>query len=204
MAQTITLAAQPRDRAGKGAARSLRRDGRVPGVIYGGKQPPVMISVELLELNRLLKDPGFMTHIFEVTTGTESHRVLPRDVQLHPVTDEAEHLDFLRVSDDTTVNIEVPVQFINEGASPGLKIGGVLNVVRHAVELVCRADAIPDSLVVDLTGWNVGDTIHISAVTLPEGVRPAITDRDFTVATIAAPSGLVSSATEGGGEEDAG
>ena len=204
MAQTITLAAQPRDRAGKGAARSLRRDGRVPGVIYGGKQPPVMISVELLELNRLLKDPGFMTHLFEVTVGDQAHRVLPRDVQLHPVTDEAEHLDFLRVSEDTTVNIEVPVQFVNEGASPGLKVGGVLNVVRHAVELVCRAGSIPDALVVDLTGWNVGDTIHISAVALPDGVRPAITDRDFTVATIAAPSGMASESAEDSGEDEAG
>ena len=197
MVETVHLAAEPRDRAGKGAARALRRAGRVPSIVYGAKQPPMMISVDRLELNRLLKDPAFMSHIVDIDVGGQTHHVLPRDVQAHPVTDEAEHVDFLRVSDDTTISVDVAVYVINELQSPGLKKGGVLNVVRHHVELICRVDSIPDSLVVDLAGWDVGSTIHISAVSLPEGVRPAITDRDFTVATIAAPSGMAATSDEG-------
>ena len=202
MVQTVQLAAEPRDRAGKGAARALRRAGRIPSVVYGGKEPPMMISVDLLELNRLLKDPGFLTRIVDVQVAGKTHHVLPRDVQTHPVTDVAEHVDFLRVSDDTTLTIEVPVHFINENASPGLKAGGVLNVVRYNVELVCRVNAIPEDITVDLAGRNAGESIHISAVTLPDGVRPAITDRDFTIATIAAPTGLTAAAegTDEGGE----
>ena len=201
MADIKELTAEPRDRAGKGAARATRRAGQIPCVIYGDKKPPISISVERLALNRLIKDPAFTTSMLDVTLTDAKHRVLPRDVQYHPVTDEVEHIDFLRISDKTTVYINVPVQFLNEEASPGIKRGGVLNVVRYEVELVCRADSIPDHLTVDLTGWNVGESIHISAVTLPAGVRPAISDRDFTIATIAAPTGMAAEAGEEAAEE---
>ena len=199
MAEAITLAAEARDRAGKGAARAARRAGKVPAVIYGEKQSPVTVNFERLEINRLLKDPAFTTRLYAVELEGQRHSVIPRDVQYHPVTDEVLHLDFLRVGEKTTITVGVPVQFINDGASPGLKRGGVLNVVRYEVDMVCPAGNIPESLTVDLTGWNIGDSIHISAVTLPEGTRPAITDRDFTVATIAAPSGLKSEASDGDG-----
>ena len=199
MAEAITIAAEARDRAGKGAARAARRAGKVPAVIYGEKQSPVTVSFERLEINRLLKDPAFTTRLYAIELDGRRHRVIPRDVQYHPVTDDVLHLDFLRVGEKTTITVGVPVQFINDAASPGLKRGGVLNVVRYEVDMVCPAGSIPESLTVDLTGWNIGDSIHISAVTLPEGTRPAITDRDFTVATIAAPSGLKSEASDGAG-----
>ena len=196
MAEAIAIAAEARDRAGKGAARSARRAGKIPSVIYGDAKPPVLINLDRLEINRLIKDPAFTTHLYDVVVGDAHHRVLARDVQLDPVTDDVLHVDFLRVGMATTISMGVPVQFINERASPGLKRGGVLNVVRYEIELVCRADSIPDQIVVDLTGSDIGDSIHISSVTLPEGTQPAITDRDFTVATIAAPSGLKSETPE--------
>lgn len=188
MAETITITAQLRDRAGKGSARAARRDGMIPGVIYGAKEPPVMITVDGRSLIKLMRDPAFASHLYNVSVDGGKQNVLARDVQLDPVTDRPVHIDFLRVSDRTTIAIEVPVQFINDEASPGIKRGGVLNVVRHAIELVCRADSIPENLTVDLTGLEVGDSVHISAIALPSGVRPTITDRDFTVATIAAPT----------------
>lgn len=188
MTEVHTLAAQPRVRAGKGAARQTRREGRVPGVIYGNKQDPLMISLEPKELMRELQKAGFFATLFDVQLDGAKHRVLPRDVQFHPVTDKPIHVDFLRVAADTKVNVDVPVIFRNEAASPGLKRGGVLNIVRHEIELVCSADNIPHELVVDLTGLDIGDSVHISAIKLPEGVVPAISDRDFTVATIVAPS----------------
>lgn len=188
MAEAIKIAAEMRERAGKGAARAARRAGRLPAVIYGGKLPPVSITVGELEFNRLWRDAAFYTHMYEVEAGGETYKVLARDVQTDPVMDWPIHIDFLRVSERTKISVAVPVHFVNEDACPGIKEGGVLNVVRHDVELTCRADSIPDSIEVDLTGWNVGDTIHISAVKLPPGVEPTITDRDFTVATIAAPT----------------
>ncbi|MGP1397396.1 MAG: 50S ribosomal protein L25/general stress protein Ctc [Inquilinaceae bacterium] len=188
MAETIAITAQLRDRAGKGAARAARRDGMIPGVIYGAKEPPVLINVDGRSLVKLLRDPAFASHLYDVAVDGGKQHVLARDVQLDPVTDRPLHIDFLRVSDRTTIAIDIPVQFINDEASPGIKRGGVLNVVRHTIELVCRADSIPEHLTVDLTGLEVGDSVHISAIALPAGVRPTITDRDFTVATIAAPT----------------
>jgi len=204
MSEAIEVVAVARDRAGKGAARQARRDGLVPAVIYGGKEAPTMISIEKLVMNRLMRDPAFFTHVFSLQVDGKVHKALARDLQRHPVTEDPVHVDFLRVSDDTEVTVEVPVEFINEEASPGLKAGGVLNVVRHEVELKAAAGSIPDKLTVDLTGWELNTSIHISAVTLPKGTTPTITDRDFTVATIAAPAGLRSDAAEGteeGGEE---
>ncbi|HUA53280.1 MAG TPA: 50S ribosomal protein L25/general stress protein Ctc [Candidatus Sulfotelmatobacter sp.] len=188
MADILTLTAQARTGAGKGPARSVRRAGRVPAVIYGDKQAPLMITLEPRELERELSKPGFFTHLYDVKIDGNAHRVLPRDVQLDPVKDRPLHVDFLRVAPNSMIRVNVPVQFINHGQSPGLKRGGVLNVVRHTVEMICRADAIPDHLTVNLEGHDIGSSIHISMIELPEGSRPAIRDRDFTVATVAAPT----------------
>jgi len=190
MADVTTIAAELRERAGKGAARATRRSGRVPAVIYGDKKNPVLISLDPLDLMRQLKGPGFFSHVFAIDVGGRTERVLARDLQVHPVTDRPLHVDFMRFGADTKVNVDVVVVFENEEASPGLKRGGVLNVVRHEIELICPADGIPESLTVDLTGLDIGDSVHISDVALPTNVEPAISDRDFTVATIAAPSVL--------------
>jgi large subunit ribosomal protein L25 len=196
MTETITLEAQPRDRAGKGAARATRRAGRVPAVIYGGKKSPLSISLDPKVLSHEMHRPGFFSHLFDITVDGHKHRALAREVQLHPVTDEALHVDFIRVTATTRTHVEIPVMFHNHDASPGLKRGGVLNIVAHDVGLNCRADAIPEHLDVDLTGLDIGDSIHISAIKLPEGTSPTITDRDFTVATIVPPTVEVASETD--------
>ncbi|CAO3417238.1 50S ribosomal protein L25/general stress protein Ctc [Azospirillum doebereinerae] len=195
MTKIIPLGAEGRERAGKGTARQTRRDGRIPAVIYGGKQAPTTISLEKFEFTRVLHQPGFFTHLFDVTVDGAAHRVLPRDVQFHPVTDVPLHVDFLRVTSDTRVVVHVPVEFVSQDKSPGLKRGAVLNIVRHELDLECPADSIPEHVTISCEGYDVGDSIHMSAVTLPEGVTSVITDRDFTIATIIAPSGLKS---EGG------
>lgn len=197
MTQIIPLSAEVRGRAGKGTARQTRRSGRVPAVIYGGKQTPILISLEKFAFGKVLHQPGFFTHLFDVAVDGATHRVLPRDVQFHPVTDVPLHVDFLRVSADTRVTLMVPCEFTDHEKSPGLKKGGVLNVVRHEIEVECAADSIPEHITISCEGFDLNESIHISAVKLPEGVRPTITDRDFTVATIAAPSGLRSEAAEG-------
>ncbi len=188
MSQIHTLSAEPKERAGKGAARAARRAGRIPGVIYGAKQAPLMITLDPQEMNREIRGGSFFTTLFDVKVNGASERVLARDLQLHPVSDRPLHVDFLRVSTTTVVEVEVPCHFINEEESPGIKRGGVLNIVRHELELSCRADAIPNEIVIDLTGLDIGDSVHISQIHLPEGVRSTIADRDFTVASIAAPS----------------
>ena len=190
MSDTLHLPAETRDRAGKGASRALRREGRVPAVVYGGNEEPLAIHVEEKELVRQLGTGHFFNSIVEVEVGGKKVRTLPKDVAFHPVTDRPLHADFLRLAADAKVHVEVPVIFVNEGASPGLKRGGVLNIVRHELALVCDADKIPDDIAIDVTGFDVGESIHISHVALPEGSRSAITDRDFTIATIVAPSGL--------------
>lgn len=196
MSQIHTLSAEPKERAGKGAARAARRAGRIPGVIYGAKEAPLMITLDPQEVTREIRGGGFFTTLFDVKMNGASERVLARDLQLHPVSDRPLHVDFLRVSTTTVVEVEVPCHFINEEASPGIKRGGVLNVVRHTLELSCRADAIPNEIVIDLTGLDIGDSVHIRQIQLPEGVKPTITDRDFTVASIAAPSVVREEAAE--------
>jgi large subunit ribosomal protein L25 len=192
MSDITTLVAQPRDRAGKGVARATRREGRVPAVIYGGKEPPVLVALEMKDLARRAHGASFFTHLLELDVGGKKHRVLPRDVQFHPLKDHPIHVDFLRVAKDATIEVAVPVEFINQEASPGLKRGGVLNIVRHEVELICPVESIPDHITIDMTGFEVGDSIHISHVKLPPNVTSSITDRDFTIATVTAPSGLKS------------
>lgn len=193
MSEQLTLSAETRERVGKGASRALRREGRVPAVIYGNKQEPVSIHLEEKALMRALMTGHFMNTVVMIDGAAKSAiRTLPKDVAFDVVTDRPVHVDFLRISEHATVTVAVPVSFQNEEASPGLKKGGVLNVVRHELELVCDASAIPEQIEIDLTGLEVGDSLHISAVTLPKGVESAITDRDFTIATVVAPSALKS------------
>ena len=201
MSDQLTLSAEPRDRAGKGASRHLRREGRVPAVIYGDKKEPETISVNERELMRALNTGHFMNSVVMIDAGGAATRTLPKDVQLHPVTDRPLHVDFLRIGEHSTVHVNVPLVFENEEGSPGIKRGGVLSIIKHEVELIVDAAEIPDQIVVDLTGFEVGDSIHISAVTLPTGARPAIDDRDFTVATITAPSALKSQEGDAGEAE---
>ena len=190
MSDMLTLPAETRERAGKGASRALRREGRVPAVIYGGNEEPLAIHVEEKLLIKLLGTGHFFNSIVELEVGGKTVRTLPKDVAFHPVSDRPLHADFLRLSANATIHVNVPVIFANEEASPGLKRGGVLNIVRHELELICQADKIPDDIAIDVTGLEVGASIHISHVKLPEGSKSAITDRDFTIATIVAPSGL--------------
>ena len=205
MSEALTLPAELRERAGKGASRALRRDGRVPAVIYGGKEEPTSIHIEERILRRQLGTGHFMNSIVMVEVNGKPVRTIPKDVALHPVSDRPLHVDFLRLSKDSKITVAVPVVFANEDASPGLKKGGVLNVVRHELELVCESDKIPDDIQLDLTGLDLGDSIHISQITLPAGSVSAITDRDFTIATVVAPSGLRSEAAEAeGGEAEGG
>ena len=188
MADIITLVAEQRQRSGKGTAREARRNGRIPAIIYGNKEKPVSITVERRLLEQELGKSGFFIRLLDVDIGGTKHRVLPRDTQYHPVTDVPMHVDFLRYSADRKITIEVPVHFLNEAESPGLKSGGVINIVRHTIAVLCTADQIPDAFEVDLAGLEIGDSVHASTLALPQGVELTITDRDFTVATIAAPT----------------
>jgi large subunit ribosomal protein L25 len=189
------LKAEARERVGKGSSRELRRNGLIPAVIYGDKQAPLAIALSTNEVTKRIHAGGFMTTVATIEVDGQKIQVLPKDYQLDPVRDFTMHVDFLRVSGDTEVSVEVPVHFVNEEKS-AVKIGGVLNVVRHAVELYCPANDIPEFITVDLAGAKIGDSLHISAVKLPKGVRPVIADRDFTIATIVAPAGGVEEAAE--------
>ncbi len=183
------LKAEARERVGKGSARELRRNGLIPAVIYGDKQAPVSIALSTNEVTKRIHAGGFMTTVATIDVDGKKYKVLPKDYQLDPVRDFTMHVDFLRVSGNTQVTVEIPVHFENEAKSPGIKVGGVLNIVRHEVEVHCPADAIPEFFAVDLSGKKIGDSIHISEVALPKGVSPVIADRDFTIATIVAPAG---------------
>ncbi len=202
MSDTLNLPAETREGVGKGASRALRREGRVPAVVYGGKEEPLSIHIEEKLLVKQLSSGHFLNSIVEIQVGGKKLRTLPKDVAFHPVTDRPLHADFLRLSKNATVHVNVPVHFFNEEDSPGLKRGGVLNIVQHDIELICDAAEIPDELHVDLTGLDIGDSIHISNIKLPKGAKPAIDDRDFTVATLVAPSAMKSeegdTATEAG------
>jgi large subunit ribosomal protein L25 len=190
MSEQLTLPAEARDRAGKGASRALRRDGRVPAVIYGEKKEPLSIHVEEKLLAKMLSTGRFMNSVVMVEVDGKPARTLPKAIDFHPVTSRPIHVDFLRIGAHTKVTVAVPVRFDNEEASPGLKRGGVLNVVKHELELMCDSANIPNEIHVSLEGLEIGDAIHISQVALPEGSIPTIDDRDFTVATIVAPSAM--------------
>lgn len=193
MSDQLTLSAETRDAAGKGASRELRRQNRVPAVIYGNKQEPELIHVEEKALIKLLMTGHFSNSVVEIELGGKKQITIPKDVAFHPVSDRPMHVDFLRIVKGAKVDVEVPVIFVNEDASPGLKRGGVLNIVRHELELICDNDKIPDDIQIDVSGFDIGDSIHISSVKLPKGSESKITDRDFTIATIVAPSALKSS-----------
>tara|TARA_R110002126_G_scaffold92837_1_gene220180 strand:+ start:65164 stop:65874 length:711 start_codon:yes stop_codon:yes gene_type:complete len=200
MSNSYELIAEARERVGKGSSRELRRNGKIPAVIYGDNQPPIAIALPYKEVTLKIHAGGFMTTIATINVDGKKIRVLPKDYQLDPVRDFTSHVDFLRISKNTVVTVDVPVHFENEEESPGIKRGGVLNIVRHTVEVNCPANNIPESFIADLTGLDIGDGIHISNITLPEGAEPTITDRDFTIATIAAPAGLKSEENEAAGE----
>jgi large subunit ribosomal protein L25 len=189
MAQITELKAEVRDRVGKGAARAVRRQDKIPAVIYGDKKPPIPIVLPQRETTQRLHAGGFLTHLVDIDVGGETIRVIPKDYQLDPVRDFLIHVDFLRVGEGARLTLDVPVHFVNHPASPGLKRGGVLNIVRHAIELHVPADAIPEFIEIDLAGLDIGDSVHISHVTLPPGTTPTIADRDFTIATIAGAGG---------------
>lgn len=201
MSDQLTLTAETRDRAGKGASRHLRREGRVPAVIYGDNKEPVSIHLNERELMKALNTGHFMNSVVMIEGTGAVVRTLPKDVQLHPVTDRPLHVDFFRIGEHSTVHVNVPLHFVDEELSPGLKRGGVLSIVRHEIELIVDAAHIPDQIVVSMNGFDVGESVHISSVTLPAGAKLAIEDRDFTVATIAAPSALKSA--EGAAADEA-
>ena len=190
MPEIISLSAEPRTRAGKGAARATRRSGRVPAIVYGDKAEPALISLEPRELARALAKPGFFATLVDISVDGATHRTLARDVQYHPVSDAPLHVDFMRVGAGAQVTVTIPVVFINHERSPGLRRGGILNIVRHGIEMVCSVDNIPERVVVDLDGLDIGDSVHIGAVELPQGARVAVHERDFTIATIAASSAV--------------
>jgi large subunit ribosomal protein L25 len=185
MAQVVELKATAKPRAGKGAARQVRREGKVPGVIYGAGQPPLTVALDYNELWKQYLKGHFLSTVINVTVDGTANRVIPREMQLDPVRDLPIHVDFQRIGADGKVRVGVPVKFVNEGLSPGLKRGGVLNVVRHEVEFICPADAIPAFIEANLEGLEIGRSVHISAIKLPPGITPVIKNRDFTIATIA-------------------
>lgn len=188
MVEVVKIEAEARGRAGKGAARATRREGKLPGVVYGAKEPPALIAVDPKAIMRELHRHGWRSRLYEVTVAGRAERALMRDVQFHPVTDRPEHVDFQRLAAGQEIRVAIEVVFLNEATSPGIKRGGMLNVVRHEVEVYCTPESVPEKFEVDLGGLDIGDSVHWSAVKAPEAVRPVITDRDFTIASIAAPT----------------
>ena len=187
MAETKSLAASVRSGVGKGAARSVRREGRIPGVIYGGGEPPAPISLLWHDVNKLIYAGHFLTTTFDLDVDGSKERVIPRDYQLDPIKDRPLHVDFLRIRAGSKIVVDIPLHVANEDEAPGLKAGGVVNIVRHALELRVSADAIPANVTVDLTGLAIGDSVHMSELKLPRGTSLAAPGEDFTVLTIAAP-----------------
>ena len=196
MVDVLDLSANERTKSGRGAARALRRDGRVPAILYGGGEDPQNVDIDTRTLSREVDKGGFENRLVDLEVGGKKIRVLPRDVQINPVTDIPIHVDFMRLAAGAEVRVNVRAVFINEEESPGLKRGGLINIVRHTIEMVCRVDSIPEAIECDLDGLEIGDSVHISDVKLPEGVRLAISDRDFTIATIAAPTVVKEEAAE--------
>lgn len=185
MVEFTELKAETRERTGKGGSREMRRQQRVPAIVYGDAKSPVNVSLEYAELWKQVKTGSFLSTVFTLDVGGEKTRVIPKELQVDPVKDFPIHVDFLRLGEGASITVEVPVTFTNEEASPGLKRGGVLNVVRHTIEIRCPADAIPEIIEADIGELDIGDSLHISAISLPDNVEPTITDRDFTIVTVA-------------------
>ncbi len=204
MVETTEISAIERTRVGKGSARAARRAGMVPAVIYGDKKAPLSIELEERLILRIIHEPGIFGRLLNINVDGSITTVLTRDIQMHPVTDRPLHLDMLRVGKTSNVAVAVPVEFVNENLSPGLKIGGVLNIVRYEIELNCPAGDIPEKITIDLEDIKIGDSIHISAVSLPEGVTPTITERDFTIATLQSPGGGVKNLDDEDGDDEEG
>ncbi len=184
------LVAKARSGVGKGAARALRREGWIPAVIYGDKKDPLPISISYNEAMKSIYAGGFLSHVINLDVEGQSHRVIPRDYQLDPVKDKAMHVDFLRVGPNTKLNVQVAVHFVGHEESPGIKKGGVLNIVHHTLDMICPASAIPEAITIDLTGKDIGDSIHLSSIELPKGTSVRTHEKDMTIATVAAPSAL--------------
>lgn len=193
MSKNIEINAELRERLGKGASRAARRENLIPCVIYGDKKDPVSITIPLNIIVRLINRGGFLSQAYDIMAGKKKETVIPRDLQLHPVTDTPMHIDFFRLAKGSTIVMNVPIHIIGEDESEGLTKGGVINMTRHDIELNVPAEAIPEFIEVSVADLDVGDGVHISDITLPEGCTPTITDRDFTLCTIAAPSALKSS-----------
>ena len=201
---SVVLDVTVRENTGTGGARAARRDGLVPGVIYGGDEAAVAVTVKYNEVLKAINSGQFLSNMIELSHDGKTQKVLTKDVQFHPVSDKPVHLDFYRVTAKSIIEVEVSVNFVGEDVAPGLKEGGTLNVVRYAIEVKCPAGSIPDSIEVDVSAMEIGDAIHISEITLPEGVKPSITDRDFTIATIVASRAAIEEETdEVEGEEGA-
>ncbi len=188
MSEIASIAAAPRQLATKGAVKAIRRAGQVPGIVYGGGETPETIALDTRAVTRAMAHGRFTSTIFDLDLGGRKLRVLPRDVQLDPVTDRPLHVDFMRIASGARVRVMIPVVFVGQSASPGLKRGGVINIVRHEIECYCPSETIPEQLTADLSSCDIGDSVHISKVALPEGVTPVITGRDFTIVTVAAPT----------------
>jgi len=196
VAETTILNGNLRTNTGKGFARASRRSGRIPAIIYGDKKETISIDIEEREYKKIITQSGIFSRLLDLNVDGKSNIVLTRDIQFHPVSENPLHVDFLRIGKGSTITVSIPVSFINEELSPGLKSGGVLNTVRFELELECPADSIPEKIEINLEGLVVGDSIKISTVELPDGVKPTITDRDFTIATIAAPTKMAEVSTE--------
>jgi len=196
VADTTIINGNLRNSTGKGSARAARRAGRIPAIIFGDKKETISIDIEEREYKKIMNQSGIFNRLLDLSVNGKSNLVLTRDIQFHPVSENPLHVDFLRIGKGSNINVSVPVSFVNEELSPGLKSGGVLNTVRFELELVCPADIIPEKIEIDLEGLVVGDSIKISSVNLPDGVSSAITDRDFTIATIAAPTVMSDVSTE--------
>jgi large subunit ribosomal protein L25 len=202
MAELLELAAQSREQTGSAAARTIRKSGGVPAIVYGGRGGPEMVTLNYKEVWKQVETGTFLSTVFLLNLNGKKTRVIPKDVQFDPVRDFLEHVDFLRLAKDAVVEVDVPVHVINEEEAPGLKRGGALNMTRHEIGLTCPADAIPEYIEVDIGGLDIGDSLHISQVALPENVTPTITDRDFTILSIAG-TAAASAQEEGEGEEEA-
>ncbi|MEM5501531.1 50S ribosomal protein L25/general stress protein Ctc [Ahrensia kielensis] len=189
MSDAVVLKAEARDRVGKGSSRAIRRQGKIPAVIYGDNKDPISIVLPAKEVTLMLHQGGFLTKLLDIEVDGKKHKVLPKDYQLDPVKDFMMHVDFLRISSKTIVTVNIPVHIEGEDKCPGLTAGGVLNIVRHEVEVNCPASSIPEFFTIDISKSVIGDTLNISDVALPEGATPTITDRDFTIVTIQAPGG---------------